>query len=187
MQTELRNLNSIDYLIIDLQAIEKLTQEDEIVSKITLIRKMYNLRIIILAKGYKFGNMLLGKIFNLGIYNIITATEENKYKEELEKVFSQEGMSFGNSIKYKLDNQIISINQTTKLVKENYIRVKQTVSIGVVGTEKHIGATTLALNLAKYLSELTNIKACYIENNNHNSIINLIDNKELYMLKIQIK
>ena len=178
MQTELRNLNSIDYLIIDLQAIEKLTQEDEIVSKITLIRKMYNLRIIILAKGYKFGNMLLGKIFNLGIYNIITATEENKYKEELEKVFSQEGMSFGNSIKYKLDNQIISINQTTKLVKENYIRVKQTVSIGVVGTEKHIGATTLALNLAKYLSELTNIKTCYIENNNHNSIINLIDNKE---------
>ena len=94
MQTELRNLNSIDYLIIDLQAIEKLTQEDEIVSKITLIRKMYNLRIIILAKGYKFGNMLLGKIFNLGIYNIITATEENKYKEELEKVFSQEGMRF---------------------------------------------------------------------------------------------
>lgn len=178
MQTELRNLNSIDYLIIDLQAIEKLTQEDEIVSKITLIRKMYNLRIIILAKGYKFGNMLLGKIFNLGIYNIITATEENKYKEELEKVFSQEGMSFGNSIKYKLDNQIISINQTTKLVKEKYIRVKQTVSIGVVGTEKHIGATTLALNLAKYLSELTNIKTCYIENNNHNSIINLIDNKE---------
>lgn len=152
MQTELRNLNSIDYLIIDLQAIEKLTQEYEIVSKITLIRKMYNLRIIILAKGYKFGNMLLGKIFNLGIYNIITATEENKYKEELEKVFSQEGI--------------------------NYIRVKQTVSIGVVGTEKHIGATTLALNLAKYLSELTNIKTCYIENNNHNSIINLIDNKE---------
>lgn len=113
--------------------------------KYTYISKMYNLRIIILAKGYKFGNILLGKIFNLGIYNIITATDENKYKEELEKVFSQEGMSFGNSIKYKIDNQIISINQTTKLVKENYIKVKQIVSIGVVGTEKHIGATTLAL------------------------------------------
>ena len=113
--------------------------------KYTYISKMYNLRIIILAKGYKFGNILLGKIFNLGIYNIITATDENKYKEELEKVFSQEGMSFGNSIKYKIDNQIISINQTTKLVKENYIKVKQIVSIGVVRTEKHIGATTLAL------------------------------------------
>ena len=178
MQTELRNLNSIDYLIIDLQAIENLTSDDEIISKITLIRKMYNLRIIVIAQGYKHGNILLGKIFNLGIYNIVTEVDDIKFKEELEKALSIEGMSFGNSIKYKIDNQIIAVNQTTKLIKENYIRVKQTVNIGVVGTEKHIGASTMAINLTKYLSELTNIKACYIENNNHNSIGNLIENKE---------
>lgn len=178
MQTELRNLNSIDYLIIDLQAIENLTLDDEIISKITLIRKMYNLRIIVIAQGYKHGNILLGKIFNLGIYNIVTEVDDIKFKEELEKALSIEGMSFGNSIKYKIDNQIIAVNQTTKLIKENYIRVKQTVNIGVVGTEKHIGATTMAINLTKCLSELTNIKACYIENNNHNSIGNLIENKE---------
>ncbi len=178
MQTELRNLNSIDYLIIDLQAIENLTSDDEIISKITLIRKMYNLRIIIIAQGYKHGNILLGKIFNLGIYNIITEIEDIKFKEELEKALSTEGMSFGNSIKYKIDSQIIAVNQTTRLIKENYIKVKQTVNIGVVGTEKHIGATTIAINLTKYLSELTNIKACYIENNNHNSISNIIENKE---------
>lgn len=178
MQTELRNLNSIDYLIIDLHAIDNLTSDDEIISKITLIRKMYNLRIIIIAQGYKHGNILLGKIFNLGIYNIVTEIDDIKFKEELEKALSIEGMSFGNSIKYKVDNQIIAVNQTTKLIKENYIRVKQTVNIGVVGTEKHIGATTMAINLTKYLSELTNIKACYIENNTHNSISNLIENKE---------
>ena len=178
MQTELRNLNNIDYLIVDLKAINNLTTDDEIISKITLIRKMYNLRIIILAEGYKYGNILLGKIFNLGIYNIITAIEDIKFKEELEKVLSDEGMSFGNSIKYKIDNQIIAINQTTKLIKENYIRVKQTVNIGIVGTEKHIGATTMAINLTKYLNELTNIKACYIENNNHNSINTITENKE---------
>ena len=39
MQTELRNLNSIDYLIIDLQAIEKLTHED-----FTLFRQDENQR-----------------------------------------------------------------------------------------------------------------------------------------------
>lgn len=178
MQTELRNLNSVDYLIIDIRAIEKMTNEDEIISKITLIRKMYNLRIIIIAEGYNQGNILLGKIFNLGIYNIITATNDIAFKEELEKTLSDEGMSFGNSIKYKVDNQLVAVNQTTKLIKENYIKVKQTVSIGVLGTEKHIGTTTVAINLCKYLSELTNIKACYIENNNHNSIISLTDNKE---------
>ena len=178
MQTELRNLNYVDYLILDLKSIEKLTPEDEIISKITLIRKMYNLRVIIIAEGYKQGNILLGKIFNLGIYNIITATNNVIFKDELEKVFSEEGMTFGNSIKYKIDNNLIAINQTTKLVKENFIKVKQTVSIGIVGTEKHIGTTTVAINLCKYLSELTDIKACYIENNNHNSIINIAETKE---------
>lgn len=178
MQTELRNLNDVEHLIIDLKAIESLTTDDEIVSKITLIRKMYNIRIIILAEGYRYGNLLLGKIFNLGIYNIITATDDIKFKEELKKTLSEEGMTFGNSIKYKVDNQIVAINQTTKLVKENFIRVKQTVSIGVIGTEKHIGATTAAINITKYLSELTNIRACYIENNNHNSIVNIKEIKD---------
>ena len=178
MQTELRNLNSVDYLILDLSAFTQLTDDDEIISKIALIRRLYKLRIIIIAEGYKHGNMLLGKIFNLGIYNIITATDDVKFKEELEKVLSDEGMSFGNSIKYKLDNNLIAINQTTKVIKENFIKVKQTVSIGIAGVERHIGATTLAINLTKYLSELTNIKACYIENNNHESIINLATNKD---------
>ena len=131
MQTELRNLNSIDYLIIDLQAIENLTSDDEIISKITLIRKMYNLRIIVIAQGYKHGNILLGKIFNLGIYNIVTEVDDIKFKEELEKALSIEGMSFGNSIKYKIDNQY----------KDDEIELS-------------------------------------IENNNHNSIGNLIENKE---------
>ena len=36
MQTELRNLNSIDYLIIDLQAIENLTSDDEIISSLPI-------------------------------------------------------------------------------------------------------------------------------------------------------
>lgn len=178
MQTELRNLNSVDYLILDLKAFEHLTDDDEIISKIVLIRKLYKLRVIIIAEGYKHGNVLLGKIFNLGIYNIITATDDVSFKEELEKVLSDEGMSFGNSIKYKLDNNLIAVNQTTKVIKENFIKVKQTVSIGIAGTEKHIGATTLAINLTKYLSELTNIRACYIENNNHQSIINIAASSE---------
>ncbi|MDO5556499.1 MAG: hypothetical protein Q4G09_07940 [Clostridia bacterium] len=182
MQTELRNLNYTDYLILDIKSIIKLTDEEEIIRRLTLIRRMYNLRIIIIAEGYKSGNVLLGKLFNLGIYNIITANDDIKFKEELEKCLTMEGMTFGNSIKYKIDNQILTVNQTTKLVKENYIKVKQIVNIGIVGVEKHIGTTTLAINLTRYLSELPNIKACYIENNNNNSIINIAtDNKAIHI------
>lgn len=178
LQTELRNINFIHYLILDLKSFTKLTKEDEIIKKLTLIRKMYNSRVIIIAEGYKQGNLLLGKIFNLGIYNIITATDDVKFREEFEKTLNEDGMTFGNSIKYKVDSQVLAINQNTKLVKENYIKVKQNVNIGIAGVEKHIGATTVAVNLTKYLSELPNIRACYIENNSNDSLLSIIEDEE---------
>lgn len=179
LETELRNLNGVDYLIIDLQAIINSTSENEIVSAIELIRRMYNVRIIIIAEGYREGNVLLGKIFNLGIYNIITAKNDVMFQDEIEKVFSNEGMTFGNAMKYKINDSMLVINKTTKVVKENIRRAKQTVTIGIAGTERHIGATTVAINIVKYLSELTNVSACYIENNNHNSIYSLVEDESL--------
>ena len=114
----------IHYLILDLKSFTKLTKEDEIIKKLTLIRKMYNSRVIIIAEGYKQGNLLLGKIFNLGIYNIITATDDVKFREEFEKTLSEDGMTFGNSIKYKIDSQVLAVNQNTKLVREKNMRYK---------------------------------------------------------------
>lgn len=179
LETELRNLNGVDYLIIDLQAIINSTPEDEITSSIELIRRMYNVRIIILAEGYKEGNVLLGRIFNLGIYNIVTARNDVMFADEIERVFSQEGMTFGNAMKYKINDNMLVINRTTKVVKENIKRAKQTITIGIAGTEKHIGATTVSINIVKYLSELTNVTACYIENNNHNSIYSLVEDESI--------
>jgi len=179
LETELRNLNGVDYLIIDLQVIINTTPENEIASSIELIRRMYNVRIIILAEGYKEGNVLLGRIFNLGIYNIVTARNDVMFAEEIERVFSEEGMTFGNAMKYKISDSMLVINKTTKVVKENIKRAKQTITIGIAGTEKHIGATTVAINIVKYLSELTNVTACYIENNNHNSIYSLVEDESL--------
>ncbi len=179
LETELRNLNGVDYLIIDLQSITNTTSEDEITSSIELIRRMYNVRIIILAEGYKEGNVLLGRLFNLGIYNIITAKNDVIFSKEIERAFSKEGMTFGNAMKYKINDNMLVINKTTKVVKENIKRAKQTITIGIVGTEKHIGATTVAINIVKYLSELTNVTACYIENNKHNSIYSLVEDESI--------
>ena len=175
LETELRNLNGIDYLIIDLQAITNITSEEEITSSIELIRRMYNVRIIILAEGYKEGNVLLGRLFNLGIYNIVTAKNDVMFADEIERAFSVEGMTFGNAMKYKINDNMLVINKTTKVVKENIKRAKQTIA----GTEKHIGTTTVAINIVKYLSELTNVTACYIENNNHNSIYSLVEDESI--------
>lgn len=180
LQSELKNLNNIEYLIIDYNAIKNNTKENDIVTALSRIRRMYDIRIIFILEGAMKGNILLGRLFNLGIYNIITATNNILFKEELQKTLTEKGMTFANAVKYQLDKNVFAINNNTNVIKETYIKVKQVVTIGVCSTERHLGATTQAINMTKYLSELLNVKACYIENNNHNSIIEIYNtsNKE---------
>jgi len=169
LRTELKNLKGIDYLILDLAAFNT-SKDNEIIDCLKLIRQKYDLRIIIIAEGYKQGDFILGKIFNLGIYNIITTNNDYYFAEELKKTLTAEGMTFGNAMKYQVEDLSLNIGSNKTIVKENYIKVKQTVTIGIASAERHQGATTLALNLAKYINSFENISACYIENNNHNSI-----------------
>ena len=180
LQTELPILNNIDYLIIDYSAINKMTKENDIVTTIEKIRRYCELRIIFILQGATKGNTLLGRLFYLGIYNFITATNDVLFKEELIKTLSPKGMNFANSVKFQLDNNFLSINGGNKIVKENYIKIKQKVTVGICSSERHIGATTQAINMTKYLSNLPNVNACYIENNRHNSIIQIYNtsNKE---------
>ena len=180
LQTELPILNNIDYLIIDYSAINKMTKENDIVTTIEKIRRFCELRIIFILQGATKGNTLLGRLFYLGIYNFITATNDVLFKEELIKTLSPKGMNFANSVKFQLDNNFLSINGGNKIVKENYIKIKQKVTVGICSSERHIGATTQAINMTKYLSNLPNVNACYIENNRHNSIIQIYNtsNKE---------
>lgn len=180
LQSELKNLNNIEYLIIDYNAIKNNTKENDIVTALSRIRRMYDIRIIFIMEGATKGNILLGRLFNLGIYNIISATNDVLFKEELRKTLTEKGMSFANAVKYQLDKNVFAINNNTNVIKETYVKVKQAVTVGVCSTERHLGATTQAINITKYLSGLLNIKVCYIENNNHNSIIEIYNtsNKE---------
>lgn len=180
LQSELTNLNNIDYLIINYSAINKMTKENDIITTIEKIRRLYELRIIFILEGATKGNTLLGRLFNLGIYNFITATNDILFREELIKTLSPKGMNFANSAKFKLDNNFFVVNGNSKIVKENYIKVKQKVTIAVCSSERHMGATTQAINITKYLSQLPNVNVCYIENNNNNSIIQIYNtsNKE---------
>lgn len=184
----LKNLNGVDFLFLDLAAIVNTTKNNQdITVNLTLMRKMYrNLRIIIIAEGYKTGDSILGRIFNLGIYNIVTASNDIELRKEIEETLSEEGMTFGRAMQYKVDSNISIGNSTAKVEKE-FIRAKQTVSIGVCATERHLGATSLALNIASFINEYPNERACYIENNNHDTISSLTNLKEALFFEKQRK
>ena len=128
-----------------------------------------NTRITIVAIGYKHGNTVLGILFGKGIYNIISAPESNLQKLEIEKCFSAEGMLYRDSCKFEIQDLPLLVASSEKVIikKENR---KQTITIGIVGTQSHIGTTTQALLVTKFLSELSNISACYIETKNTSGI-----------------
>ena len=175
IKKDFRNLNTCEHLIIDLKAIEEKTSIQEIASAISCFRQMYgNTRITIVAIGYKHGNTILSILFGKGIYNIISAPTSNLQKLEIEKCFSSEGMLYRDSCKFEIQNLplLVASNEKVIIKKENR---KQTITIGIIGTQEHIGTTTQALQITKFLSELANISACYIETKNISGIKSIKD------------
>ena len=69
---DLRAINQIDYLVLDLSAFINSTKSDEIIRNLDRLRGNYEFRIILIAPGFRKGNELLASCFNMGIYNLVT-------------------------------------------------------------------------------------------------------------------
>ena len=154
---ELRNLNNYKQIIIDITSTKE--TEDEIVQSIVAIKSMYNIKIIIVALGFKEGNNLLSKLFNEGIYNFVNSDTYFEQKEQFKKCLSSEGCQYKDSVRFR---QKIEDGKKNKIIiKKEYKTLKQFVNIAVAGTEKHIGVTTQAILITMFLKSL-NMNACYI-------------------------
>ena len=175
IKKDFRNLNTCDHLIVDLKAIEEKTNIQQISSAITCFRQLYgDKKITVVAIGYKHGNTVLGILCGNGVYNIISAAASPLQKLEIEKCFSKEGMLYKDSCRFEIQNMplLVASNEKVIIKKENR---KQTITVGVLGTQEHIGTTTQALLITKFLSELANTSACYIETKNTNGIKSIKD------------
>ena len=165
---ELKNLNNYTDIIIDITTTKE--SEDDIIQSVVAIKTMYNVRVIIVAFGFKEGNSLLSKLFNEGIYNFVNADNYFEQKEQFRNCLSDEGCQYKDAIRFR---QKIEMGKKNKIViKKEYKKLKQFVNIAVVGTETHIGTTTQALLITMFLKSL-NMNACYICANSKNEISQL--------------
>ena len=173
---ELRNLNNFKYAIIDITTTKE--NEEDIVKTIVTIKSMYNIRIIILALGYKQGNTLLAKLFNEGIYNFVIGKDYGTQKDELKDSLTGDGKQYKDAIRFR--NQVLDTDKKNKvIIKKEYKKLKQFVNIAVIGTENKIGTTTQALLICAFFNSL-NMNACYISNNekDETSIIQTLINEK---------
>ena len=181
---DLRAINQIDYLVLDLSAFINSTKSDEIIRNLDRLRGNYEFRIILIAPGFRKGNELLASCFNMGIYNLVTAINDNQMYDQLKICLSEKGMTYAQASQYKID--LLSNKQSnSEIIKTNYEKVKQDVTIGVLGITNHIGTTTWAINLLHFLTELPNTTACLIEANNHNDIKDIKDLNQIVDMGVE--
>ena len=154
---DLKSLSSYNTIIIDINSTKE--KEDDIINAIVAIKTMYEIKIIILALGYKEGNSLLAKLFNEGIYNFVNGTDYETQKMQFKQCFNKNGNNYKDSIRFR--GEIAKIGKDTVVIKREYKTLKQYVSIGVTGTEKHIGVTTQCLLIAQFFNSI-GMRACYI-------------------------
>ena len=165
---ELRNLNNYNQIIIDIASTKE--TEDEIVQSVVAIKSMYNIKIIVVALGFKEGNNLLAKLFNEGIYNFVNADNYYEQKEQFKNCLSDEGCQYKDAVRFR--QKIEDGKKNKVIIKKEYKKLKQFVNIAVAGTEKHIGVTTQAILITMFLKSL-NMNACYICSNDKNEVKNL--------------
>ncbi|MBO5348430.1 MAG: hypothetical protein J6A89_01225 [Clostridia bacterium] len=181
---DLRAINNVDYLVLDLSAFVNCSKNEEILRNLDRLRGNFDFRIIIIASGFGKGNELLAQCFNMGIYNLVTALNDMQMYDQLKICLSEKGMTYAQASQFRIDI-LYQKTSSNSVIKTEFKKVKQDISIGVLGITRHIGATTWAINLLHFLNELPNVKACLIEANNHKDIENLADLNEINKMGIE--
>lgn len=159
---ELQNLSSFKYLILDITDLKE--KEETIIKSVVAIKSMHNIRIIIMASGFKEGDNILSRLFKEGIYNFITGDSYQKQEEEFKKCLSAEGNEYKDAIRYRVEEN--NANSKSKvIIKKEYKKLKQLLTVAIAGTQTHIGTTTQAMLLCNFFNE-RGLKACYVCANN---------------------
>ena len=162
---DLRSLNHFQYMVIDLNAIKDLNSD--ILEAVNAYKKMFTSRLIFYIEDVKTHHDLVHELIENGIFNIVTATDIEDIKAELLKSISDLGIS-KREVMLKLSPNDSSFNTAIHA----YEFSKKEIKIAVTGVQNRVGTTTMAINLANYLSSI-GAKVCYVEANEHDHLSKL--------------
>ena len=159
LQNEFEN---IDYIVINIDSLKNNTAE-EILDGIKRLQLFYSMKIIIMCnmENEINQNMVSILINELKIYSIITKTEDEEIKKELNKF----------------------INEKVEYKDISFLNIQDQLNIGILGTKSGIGTTTQSIAITKYFNKKANSsQACYIERMQSTIINSFISN---YKLKLK--
>jgi hypothetical protein len=153
-----------EYLVIDYELI---LDKEQFIDELRSLRiNLSNLEIIILAKNLKPGSIILKKIVNLGIYNIITQNNIDEIIKEFADILNNNSKTYRDVVSF--DCEIDKKENYESNHSRKYIHHLGTKIISCIGSETGSGTTHTLIMLANYLS--VNKSVAYIEMNETFSI-----------------
>lgn len=189
LKLQLEKIQATRTLIIDLSALKD--SEDEIHESLNGFRLINDkLQIIIIAPYKQPGDKLLGEIFNMGIYDIITFEEDNMIQENVVQEIQsslEESKKYKDSMRFKTDIQEPIKEehkaQRTPIIREKVIiKTEKSVSkamIGFIGVQARIGVTHNCIVSAEYLKKMGYSVAVIESSRNKNKVLESIKDMEI--------
>jgi hypothetical protein len=177
--------------VVDLSALKD--SSDEIIEAIAAFKTMYaDTRVIVIADREPEGGPLFPRLFDMGVYDVVTDLGGDALKKCLTV-----GMSKEESMAYRVEKPDLTAHAKAQpapvamtiaapepqataapptrekiIANRDFKKHKQFVTVAVCATEPHMGATHHALLTAKFLCGI-GFKACYLEASERRNILYL--------------
>jgi hypothetical protein len=159
------SLEHYQYVAVDVKVLKDVGTE--IFDAVNALKKQHSSRLIFYIEDNENHAELIQELIQIGIYNIVTASEVTMLKEEILKSTSDMGFSM-QEIQSKFSKEEVS----TSFSKADRGFVKKEIKIAVTGVQNRVGTTTMAINLANFLSSI-GAKVCYVEANENKHLSKL--------------
>lgn len=162
---DMRNLEHYQYVAVDVKALKD--SGAEIIDSVIAFKKLHSSRLIFYIEDNQNHAELIQELIQIGIYNIVTASDVTMLKEEILKSTSDMGFSL-REIQSKFSKEDVH----SSFLKADRGFVKKEIKIAVTGVQNRVGTTTMAINLANYLSSI-GARVCYVEANENKHLSKL--------------
>lgn len=152
-----------EYSVIDFELVE---DKDRFVEELRNLRINSNdLNLIILMRNKKPGSLIVKKIVNLGIYNIIFKNDSSEIINEFSNILQGNNKTYRDVSMFdcEVEDEVINEKNVTEYVHHLGSKI-----ISCLGSESGSGTTHTLIMFANYLSR--NHRVAYIEMNNSYAI-----------------
>ncbi|MGV2881740.1 hypothetical protein [Paenibacillus taichungensis] len=167
---DMRNFSHARFVVLDRMAISE--SDEDLVQALLSYQTIYGMRVIIIAEGLPAGSLFIQQLLQIGILDIVTASEIEQLHDELKECFSENGMQrFKPAVLTKVAGKMEHSQILPEQTKYHFTCTN--LKVAFAGSDRRVGTTISAMNLVCWINAHGGT-ACYVEANTNNHLAHII-------------